>query len=513
MTTRPSKPSSRRSRPVTTGRDRVAGVRGSTARMSRCPVITAGHAVVDRRRERRQVDPAQLPQRAVLHRQREVAVGGHRAVAREVLEDRHHAAVLQPARRGARLLADQSRVGARRPGPDRRVGRSAGDVGVRGEVDGEPETGELGGVLPVDAGGELRVAGGARAHEGGERRRRRPLDDPALLVDGEEQRPAAGRPGAAAWSSPAAIWPGEVRFSSKAMTPPRCRSRTVRTGAAVPDHEATMTWPASAGSGSRLTCRTASSSSRSVGPQPVRSPSSLGRAGRLGLGARGGLRRLVRLAGRRGLAAVALAAGGGQEHDGERARAGASGRVRTRLPSWHGGRGARPIARTAGSVVGSPHGSEQRRWPGWVYAEGEEPDYRFSLANERTLLAWLRTALALLAAGSPSTRSTSRWTSTLQLALAAVLVLLGVVCAAASWWRWAERRAGDPAARAAALARCSACCWRVGTIAHRLVVRGRAVSRRREPSPVHRDAGRSGRRSPGSAPGSPSPWPPRSWPG
>ena len=28
-----------------------------------------------------------------------------------------------------------------------------------------------------------------------------------------------------------------------------------------------------------------------------------------------------------------------------------------------------------------------------------EPDYRFSLANERTLLAWVRTALALDAAG------------------------------------------------------------------------------------------------------------------
>ena len=28
-----------------------------------------------------------------------------------------------------------------------------------------------------------------------------------------------------------------------------------------------------------------------------------------------------------------------------------------------------------------------------------EPDYRFSLANERTLLAWVRTALALDVAG------------------------------------------------------------------------------------------------------------------
>lgn len=29
--------------------------------------------------------------------------------------------------------------------------------------------------------------------------------------------------------------------------------------------------------------------------------------------------------------------------------------------------------------------------------QGEAPDYRFSLANERTYLAWIRTALALLA--------------------------------------------------------------------------------------------------------------------
>lgn len=30
--------------------------------------------------------------------------------------------------------------------------------------------------------------------------------------------------------------------------------------------------------------------------------------------------------------------------------------------------------------------------------DGIEPDYRFTLANERTFLAWVRTALALLAA-------------------------------------------------------------------------------------------------------------------
>ena len=39
-----------------------------------------------------------------------------------------------------------------------------------------------------------------------------------------------------------------------------------------------------------------------------------------------------------------------------------------------------------------------KRWPGSVYDHGEEPDPRFSLANERTFLAWVRTTLALLAA-------------------------------------------------------------------------------------------------------------------
>lgn len=31
--------------------------------------------------------------------------------------------------------------------------------------------------------------------------------------------------------------------------------------------------------------------------------------------------------------------------------------------------------------------------------QGKDPDYRFSLANERTFLAWIRTALGLLAGG------------------------------------------------------------------------------------------------------------------
>ena len=39
------------------------------------------------------------------------------------------------------------------------------------------------------------------------------------------------------------------------------------------------------------------------------------------------------------------------------------------------------------------------RQPRWVYGAGEDPDPRYTLANERTFLAWVRTALAMLAGG------------------------------------------------------------------------------------------------------------------
>ena len=40
-----------------------------------------------------------------------------------------------------------------------------------------------------------------------------------------------------------------------------------------------------------------------------------------------------------------------------------------------------------------PQATGKGQW--WL--SGKTPDYRFTLANERTFLAWIRTALALLA--------------------------------------------------------------------------------------------------------------------
>jgi putative membrane protein len=73
-----------------------------------------------------------------------------------------------------------------------------------------------------------------------------------------------------------------------------------------------------------------------------------------------------------------------------------------------------------------------------VYGTGEEPDYRFSFANERTFLAWIRTALALLAGGVALDSVPLSLPAWLRVGLAALLVLLGLLCAVASWVRWAR---------------------------------------------------------------------------
>jgi len=78
-----------------------------------------------------------------------------------------------------------------------------------------------------------------------------------------------------------------------------------------------------------------------------------------------------------------------------------------------------------------------RRWPRWVYDEGEDPDYGASLANERTFLSWIRTSLALLAGGvalDVVSLSIPSWVKT---ATATGLVVLALLAALVAWLRWA----------------------------------------------------------------------------
>lgn len=82
--------------------------------------------------------------------------------------------------------------------------------------------------------------------------------------------------------------------------------------------------------------------------------------------------------------------------------------------------------------------SRRSRWPGWVYDVGEDPDYRFTFANERTFLAWIRTALALLAGGVALDTLSLSIPEAVRRTLACALIVLGIICAGASWLRWAS---------------------------------------------------------------------------
>ncbi|MFK5633772.1 MULTISPECIES: YidH family protein [unclassified Ornithinimicrobium] len=78
------------------------------------------------------------------------------------------------------------------------------------------------------------------------------------------------------------------------------------------------------------------------------------------------------------------------------------------------------------------------RWPRSVYGTGSEPDPRFSLANERTFLAWIRTSLALLAVAAAVDALPLQIDDRAQAALAAVLALTGLASAYHSWRGWAR---------------------------------------------------------------------------
>ncbi|AKH81576.1 membrane protein [Streptomyces sp. CNQ-509] len=87
--------------------------------------------------------------------------------------------------------------------------------------------------------------------------------------------------------------------------------------------------------------------------------------------------------------------------------------------------------------------SAVRLWfsPRRLRAEGRTPDYRFSLANERTFLAWVRTALALVGGGIAADQFLTEMSRPFRTAIAAVLLAGGAVCAvrAVNHWIRCER--------------------------------------------------------------------------
>ncbi len=88
------------------------------------------------------------------------------------------------------------------------------------------------------------------------------------------------------------------------------------------------------------------------------------------------------------------------------------------------------------------------RHPRWLYEAGQEPDPRYTLANERTFLAWVRTALAMLAGGVALSALGLPENDTARGVLAVLLVLLGGLLTVLALVRWTRvekaMRVGQP---------------------------------------------------------------------
>ncbi len=80
----------------------------------------------------------------------------------------------------------------------------------------------------------------------------------------------------------------------------------------------------------------------------------------------------------------------------------------------------------------------RERFPQSVYSQGTEPDARFTLANERTFLAWIRTGLALLAGGVALEALGLGLHPTFQLSASLLLMITGIVSAFQAWLGWAH---------------------------------------------------------------------------
>jgi putative membrane protein len=117
---------------------------------------------------------------------------------------------------------------------------------------------------------------------------------------------------------------------------------------------------------------------------------------------------------------------GGRRHSHAQVDAQAAPDSRRRTGDDGGGCGVSCAARLANLLS----------WQQRLRSEGDDPDPRFTLANERTFLAWIRTALALVAAGIGTEAFLRDVELIARQLLATALVASGVVVSATAFRRW-----------------------------------------------------------------------------
>lgn len=82
--------------------------------------------------------------------------------------------------------------------------------------------------------------------------------------------------------------------------------------------------------------------------------------------------------------------------------------------------------------------SDKPRFPASVFGIGAEPDARFTLANERTFLAWNRTALALIAGGVALEALGLDLQPQLRLTASVLLIAAGIAVPVVAWFEWSR---------------------------------------------------------------------------
>ena len=89
------------------------------------------------------------------------------------------------------------------------------------------------------------------------------------------------------------------------------------------------------------------------------------------------------------------------------------------------------------SLPDSDQPKMRRGWEDRVLGGGEEPDPRFTLANERTFLAWTRTSLAFLAGGiALAAFPLAQISEEIRIFAAIFVVAIGLLISAGAAMRW-----------------------------------------------------------------------------